>query len=71
MPARTARANMVYESQKRANNEYRKRSTKNIALRFYPGEEDERIYQWLKVQENTTADIKGLVKADMERQNAD
>ncbi len=57
---------MVYDSQKRANNEYRKRSTKNISLRFYPGEDDERIYEWLKAQDNVTAYIKGLVKADME-----
>ncbi len=57
---------MVYDSQKRANNEYRKRSTKTISLRFYPGEDDERIYEWLKAQDNVTAYIKALVKADME-----
>lgn len=61
---------MVYDSQRRANNEYRKRSTKSIAIRFYPGEEDERIYQWLKDQENTTAYLKSLVKNDMENQRA-
>lgn len=60
---------MVYDSQRRANNEYRKRSTKSIVIRFYPGEEDERTYQWLKDQENTTAYLKSLVKADMEKQS--
>ena len=60
---------MVYDSQRRANNEYRKRSTKSIVIRFYPGEEDQDIYQWLKNQENTTAYLKSLVKADMEKQD--
>lgn len=60
---------MVYDSQRRANNEYRKRSTKSIAIRFYPGEEDDRIYQWLKDQENTTAYLKNLVKSDMEKRD--
>ena len=59
---------MVYDSQRRANNEYRKRSTKSIVIRFYPGEEDEHVYQWLKDQENTTAYLKSLVKSDMEKQ---
>ena len=58
---------MVYESQKRAISEYRKKSVKQLTIRFYPGEADEAMYQWLKSQPNTTEYLKNLVAADMEK----
>ena len=58
---------MVYESQKRAVSEYRKKSLKQLTIRFYPGEADEVMYQWLKSQPNTTEYLKNLIAADMEK----
>lgn len=58
---------MVSEAQKRANAAYRKKSVKQLTVRFYPGDEDEAMYAWLKSRENTTEYIKALVRADMEK----
>lgn len=56
---------MISEAQRRASNAYRKK-TKQIAMRFYPNnEDDEKIYKWLKSQENTTEYLKNLVLKDM------
>ena len=57
---------MVYDSQKRAVSAYRKRSVKQLTMRFYPNDADESMYQWLKSQPNTTEYLKKLVAADME-----
>ena len=57
------------DAQKRALNNYRKK-TKQIIIRFYPNDEDEKLYEWIKSQENVTEYIKGLVKGDMEKQGA-
>lgn len=57
---------MVTEAQKRANAAYRKKSVKQLTMRFYPNDEDEAMYAWLKSQENTTEYLKALVRADME-----
>lgn len=57
---------MVYDSQKRAVAAYRKKSVKQLTVRFYPSAADEAIYQWLKSQPNTTEYIKKLVVADMD-----
>ncbi len=57
---------MVYDSQKRAVAAYRKKSVKQLTMRFYPNDADEAIYQWLKSQPNTTEYIKKLVVADMD-----
>ncbi len=57
---------MVYDSQKRAVAAYRKKSVKQLTVRFYPNDADEAIYQWLKSQPNTTEYIKKLVVADMD-----
>lgn len=57
---------MVTEAQKRANAAYRKKSVKQLTMRFYPNDEDEEMYAWLKSQENTTEYLKALVRADME-----
>lgn len=58
---------MVTEAQKRANAAYRKKSVKQLTMRFYPSDEDEEMYAWLKSQENTTEYLKALVRADMEK----
>lgn len=58
---------MVTEAQKRANAAYRKKSVKQLTMRFYPSDEDEVMYAWLKSQENTTEYLKALVRADMEK----
>ena len=57
---------MIYDSQKRAVAAYRKKSVKQLTLRFYPNADDEAMYKWLKSQPNTTEYIKKLVAADME-----
>lgn len=57
---------MVSEAQKRANAAYRKKSVKQLTMRFYPNDEDEAMYAWLKSQENTTEYLKALIRADME-----
>lgn len=55
---------MATDAQRRALNEYRKKSTKQVILRFYPGEEG--MYEHIKSQPNATAYLKGLVRAEME-----
>ena len=62
---------MVTEAQKRANAAYRKKSVKQLTMRFYPNEADEEMYAWLKSQENTTEYLKALVRADMESRRED
>ena len=56
---------MTYDSQKRATAAYRKRSVKQLVIRFYPNENDENMYTWLKEQDNTTEYIKSLIRKDM------
>ena len=58
---------MATEAQKRAISSYRKRSVKQLVIRFYPNEDDESIYKWLKEQDNTTEYIKSLIREDMSR----
>ncbi len=53
------------EAQKRALNNYRKKHVKQLTIRFYRGEEDQALYEWIKSRENVTEYLKGLVKADM------
>lgn len=57
---------MATEAQRRALNNYRKK-TKSIVIRFYPNEADEEMHAWLKSQENTTEYLKALVRSDMEK----
>lgn len=56
---------MTYDSQKRATAAYRKRSVKQLVIRFYPNDDDENMYRWLKAQNNTTEYIKSLIREDM------
>lgn len=55
---------MVSDAQKRANNEYRKRSVKTYTLKFFPGDAD--LYEWLQQQENKAQYLKDLMREDME-----
>ena len=55
---------MVSDAQKRANNEYRKRSVKTYTLKFFPGDSD--LYEWLQQQENKAQYLKDLMREDME-----
>lgn len=56
---------MTYDSQKRATAAYRKRSVKQLVIRFYQNDDDENMYKWLKAQNNTTEYIKSLIREDM------
>lgn len=56
----------VSESQKKANEKYRKEKVKQVAVRFYPG--DQELYELLKAKDNVAGYIKDLIRADMERQ---
>lgn len=56
---------MRTDAQRRAENAYRKK-TKQIIIRFYPTDDDEKLYAWLKEKDNTTEYVKRLVRADMQ-----
>lgn len=66
-PNTTTVGDMKTDAQRRAENAYRKKSVRQIVIRFYPNTEDEEIYDWLKSHENVTEYLKGLVVADMEK----
>lgn len=51
---------------KKAVAKYQKEKTKQIGLRFFPADMD--LYDHIKSQENVNGYIKGLVRADMEKQ---
>ena len=56
----------VSDAQKRANEKYRKENVKQVAVRFYPG--DQELYEFLRTKENVAGYIKDLIRADMERE---
>lgn len=58
---------MKTDAQRRAENAYRKKSVRQIVIRFYPNAEDEEIYDWLKSHDNVTEYLKGLVLDDMQK----
>lgn len=66
-PEKSAVNEVATEAQRRATSSYRKRSVKQLVIRFYPNEDDESIYKWLKEQDNTTEYIKSLIREDMSR----
>lgn len=51
------------DAQCRAQEAYRKRNVKQVAVRLYPTEED--LWAWLSAQENKAGYIKDLIRADM------
>lgn len=56
-----------YESQKRATNEYRKRSVRSFNLKFYPADAD--ILEWFENQPNKAQYLRDLIGADMKARN--
>ena len=56
------------DAQKRAQEAYRKKSVKQVAVRFYPAESD--LWEWLSGMENKAGYVKDLIRADMEREKA-
>ncbi len=57
------------DAQKRAQENYRKKSVKQIAVRFYPA--DAEVWEWLQSRENRQGYIRDLIRADMERGRGD
>lgn len=57
---------MQTDAERRAVSSYRKKSVKQLTIRFFPNEQDEAMYQWLKSHPNVTKYLKSLVSADME-----
>jgi muramidase (phage lysozyme) len=55
---------MPTDAQRRAQNKYRKK-IKQIITKFYPNEQDQQMYEWIKSQDNATSYIKDLVLQDM------
>lgn len=51
------------EAQKRANNEYRKRSVRSFNLKFYPSDDD--LLKWFEEQPNKAQYLKELIRDDM------
>lgn len=56
---------MATDAQRRAASAYRKKSVRQIVMRFYPGEEDAALYEWIKSHENVNRYLKSLVEKDM------
>ncbi len=56
------------EAQKRANARYQKESTKNVSIRFMPGDAD--LLEWLNEQPSKAGYVKALIRADMEARKA-
>ena len=57
---------MQTDAERRAVSAYRKKSVKQLTIRFFPNEQDEAMYQWIKSQDNVTKYLKSLVASDME-----
>lgn len=57
---------MTTEAKKKADNKYRKENVKQITMRFFPSEEDQAIYDWIKSKDNMNEYLKSLVLADMD-----
>lgn len=56
---------MATDAQRRAASAYRKKSVRQVVMRFYPGEEDAALYEWIKSHENASRYLKSLVEKDM------
>lgn len=57
---------MATDAQRRAESTYRKKSVKQIVIRFWSSEEDAELYEWIKSHDNVNAYLKNLVREDME-----
>ena len=60
---------MATEAQRRATERYRRKSTKQVIVRFYPG--DMELYEHLRSQPNMAGYVKRLIREDMERGRAE
>lgn len=58
---------MATDAQRRAASAYRKKSVKQIVMRFYPGDEDAALYERVKSHENVNEYLKSLVREDMQK----
>lgn len=58
----------VSEAQRRALENYRKKSVKQLSVRFYPADAD--VWEWLSAQENRQAYVRGLIRRDMEERGS-
>lgn len=56
---------MATDAQRRAASAYRKKSVRQVVMKFYPGEEDEALYEWIRSHENVNRYLKSLVEQDM------
>ena len=56
---------MATDAQRRAASAYRKKSVRQVVMKFYPGEEDEALYEWIRSHENVNRYLKSLVVNDM------
>lgn len=54
------------EAQKRAQENYRKKSTKSFLVKFFPA--DMELYEWLQSKELRNQYVKRLIREDMERE---
>lgn len=58
---------MQTDAQRRAVSNYRKKSVRQIVMRFYPNEQDDVIYNWIKSHENANQYLKSLILDDMKK----
>lgn len=58
---------MQADAQRLAVSNYRKKSVRQIVMRFYPNEQDDAIYNWFKSHENVNRYLKSLVLDDMKK----
>lgn len=59
------------DGQKAANIRYKKECTKQIGVRFFTNNDDEqRLFDYAKSQDNVAGYIKRLIREDMERSQA-
>lgn len=56
---------MATDAQRRAASAYSKKSVRQVVMKFYPGEEDAALYEWISSHENVNRYLKSLVKNDM------
>lgn len=56
---------MATDAQRRAASAYRKKSVRQVVMKFYPGEEDAALYEWIMSHENVNRYLKSLVEQDM------
>ncbi|VWM08277.1 Uncharacterised protein [Collinsella intestinalis] len=61
------RGAMQTDAQRRAVSNYRKKNVRQIVMRFYPNEQDDAIYSWIKSHENVNQYLKSLILDDMKK----